>query len=965
MVVIRIGFFIYLWVTFSTLAWTQVEQTDSILFYQNLNLAKKEPDKAFFFLRKAEESAKTDYQRLKVNYSLALHYYLKKKAPDSALIQVQKNLTIDYREGEPKDYYKQLADSYRLIGHISGEGADYDKVLELMPKAIDLFKNRPELKQNISFYYLYISHTYLKLEDYENCELWCKKLVDYSSRIGFNRNVEDGYFFLAQLYLMQNKLSKAREAYKYILFQLDHENAGSWTIYLNTNNSLGSLFVSAGELDSAEVYFREVERYLKNEASNYITEETITYYKAVVFNNFGNLFTHKKDYTAALNYSNKSLELNEELFGKNSSQLIRNLKQIGKIYQNTHEYEKAESYLLRSLDISKKSKHDLVFSYSRLGDLYQMMKKLNKAELYYDSAVTEANIELKDYKDPKFNFRSRDALAALTGQIQIELKKQNNDMDEIDLLLDQLTHVAGLIYEETDSKVIFDRIPIALEGLYLIYSRSYDQTKDPRWLDRLWEISEINKSKKLRGQLKRKYYLANTLPKHLIDKQKQLNDSINLNTAILKPGEFDTTLFLLKERQENLMSKLKTEHPKYHKLISKPSPLKLTDRQKLMTKGELILSFTEGIDYVFLLKISQNTVEEFQFRKAEFLECMNKHNQGIFNNSSSQIVGASQALIKAFSLETDDLAEFDRIVIIPDGIIWNLNLAVLALGTEQRPLYLGNLYRLTYQYSSIVEKYNSERDSEKVLAFSFNEKSNQNQQSKPTTFRDLDTSLPGTSNEVFSISDIWEGKYFYAKAANETAFKEESTNYSILHLAIHGFQDESKPENSYLKFADADSLNDGMLHAYEIYNLDLNADLAVLSACHSGQGKVVAGEGMMSLGRAFAYAGVRSLLISRWEVSDYSAPHLMKYFYEGLKEGMYKSEALKYAQAKYLENHSDALTSSPFYWSSFYILGDDSPIGKPKAAFASWMIWLMIAVVTSAGLLYRRTKSTGQEQGRA
>ena len=116
---------------------------------------------------------------------------------------------------------------------------------------------------------------------------------------------------------------------------------------------------------------------------------------------------------------------------------------------------------------------------------------------------------------------------------------------------------------------------------------------------------------------------------------------------------------------------------------------------------------------------------------------------------------------------------------------------------------------------------------------------------------------------------------------------------------------------------------------------------------------------MMSLGRSFAYAGVKSLLVSRWEVSDFSAPYLMKYFYEGLKEGMYKSEALRYAQKKYLEKHSDALTASPFYWSSFYILGDDSPI-YPTSIYNSYLISVIVALVLLSGFNRFRKKGKGK-----
>jgi CHAT domain-containing protein len=331
-------------------------------------------------------------------------------------------------------------------------------------------------------------------------------------------------------------------------------------------------------------------------------------------------------------------------------------------------------------------------------------------------------------------------------------------------------------------------------------------------------------------------------------------------------------------------------------------------------------------------------------------------NASILDQSQQQTLEVSSKIKDALNLNSKDLNDFSKLIIIPDGTIWNLNFSALSQIEDGKTSYLGNKVDIVFKYFTERAISGKILDTKSVLAFSFNEKSDASLESQKVLFRNLNSSLPGTSKEVLSISKLMEGEYHYATEANETSFKQESTSHNILHLAVHGFQNEYNPENSFLKFASADSANDGKLHAYEIYNLDLNADLAVLSACNSGNGKIVAGEGMMSIGRAFSYAGVRSLLISRWEVSDYSAPHLMKYFYQGLKKGMYKSEALRYAQTQYLDNHSDDLTSSPFFWSSFYVLGDDSPIYQ-KASFTPWMIGLLVTLILSGTVFFFKKKS--------
>ena len=148
---------------------------------------------------------------------------------------------------------------------------------------------------------------------------------------------------------------------------------------------------------------------------------------------------------------------------------------------------------------------------------------------------------------------------------------------------------------------------------------------------------------------------------------------------------------------------------------------------------------------------------------------------------------------------------------------------------------------------------------------------------------------------------------------------------------------------------------DGKLYAYELYDLKIKSQLVVLSACNGGSGRIVTGEGMMSLGRSFAYAGTPSILASRWPVPDVSAPYLMKYFYEGLKKGMRKSESLKYAQNQFIKNNADNITSAPLYWSGFYIIGDDSPIDVSNH-FPWWQLAMIILLVALSPLPFIRKK---------
>ena len=181
----------------------------------------------------------------------------------------------------------------------------------------------------------------------------------------------------------------------------------------------------------------------------------------------------------------------------------------------------------------------------------------------------------------------------------------------------------------------------------------------------------------------------------------------------------------------------------------------------------------------------------------------------------------------------------------------------------------------------------------------------------------------------------------YGKAANEANFKQELPHHNILHLAMHGLVDAQYPEYSALAFTDdKDSLEDDFLYVHEIKHQSIDADLVVLSACETGYGKYQRGEGVVSLGRSFMYAGVPALVVSLWAVNDVSTGELMNYFYDNLAKNVDKSEALRQAKLQYLKN-TNGVSTHPVYWAAFVQVGDSRPVAiKAYTASANWLWWL-------------------------
>ncbi len=117
--------------------------------------------------------------------------------------------------------------------------------------------------------------------------------------------------------------------------------------------------------------------------------------------------------------------------------------------------------------------------------------------------------------------------------------------------------------------------------------------------------------------------------------------------------------------------------------------------------------------------------------------------------------------------------------------------------------------------------------------------------------------------------------------------------------------------------------------------MQLKANLAVLSACNTGSGKLSRGEGIMSLARGFMYAGCPSVITSLWSVDDKSTAVIMKHFYEGLSKGLSKDDALRASKLSYLKN-ADEIKSNPFYWAGFVLIGNPDAIhlkqGEPESS---------------------------------
>jgi CHAT domain-containing protein len=256
-----------------------------------------------------------------------------------------------------------------------------------------------------------------------------------------------------------------------------------------------------------------------------------------------------------------------------------------------------------------------------------------------------------------------------------------------------------------------------------------------------------------------------------------------------------------------------------------------------------------------------------------------------------------------------EISGMKHLVIVPHGMLHYLPFQAL-LSKEGR--YLIESFTISYLPSATVLKYaRAKNKGNRVDLFAVG---------NPVT--DLPP-LPGAEIEAQEVSALFEKKLLLTRRqATKTSMRSQSHKYDLLHLCTHGEMIESNPLRSNLRFTPSEN-DDGKLTVSDIFDMEIKANLVTLSACESGLAKGEAGDfpqgdDLVGLSRAFIHAGAPSVVASLWKVSDESTVEFMKAFYRNLKN-MTKSEALQRAQ---LDLMKSGISSHPYFWAPFILLGD-------------------------------------------
>ncbi len=470
------------------------------------------------------------------------------------------------------------------------------------------------------------------------------------------------------------------------------------------------------------------------------------------------------------------------------------------------------------------------------------------------------------------------------------------------------------------------------------------------------------------------------MPKTILDLEQHLKEGRSLYaseilqertsqfTDTFKIHTYENKLFDLNRKQDSLTHIIEKNYPKYYQLKHQDTIISILNIQKKLNHNTTVVEFfsSDSVSHAFV--ISKNNIYTTTLSTPKLTKPIEQLRKTITNKSIIPFKEVSHQLYTTLIQPIKDHIIGDELIIIPDGSLRHLNFELLLTqndaSKDPRVLsYLLKEYAISYASSATLlftpfKNKTTSFKKQECLAFSFsNTKVSDSKTMSLVNLRNTHNDLPGTRREIKAISDIINGQYYYGSQAIEANFKKNASQYNILHLALHGEVDNERPENSKLLFTKSkDTIEDNYLYSHELFAMDIPAELTVLSACNTGSGKIAKGEGVMSLGNAFQYAGTKSLLLSSWEVSDQTTPELIKYFYINLKKGMNKAKALQQAKLQYL-NTANINRLDPFYWGSFYLVGDATPMYFENNTKVYWSIGLgILGVVLLTVFWYRKKK---------
>lgn len=636
-----------------------------------------------------------------------------------------------------------------------------------------------------------------------------------------------------------------------------------------------------------------------------------------------------------------ALEMSIEKYGECALKNIVVYNDLVLLYFKQEKYE--EAIELVKLEIELENFNE-VEENGRFANYSVKINSLLKLDRIEEAALAFAKY-YPDYEELKLgdplNYLGILQLEASILFAKFEDSDQIEDLEKADEFYTTALNTINHLWKDNISLTAFSfskkRFDDLFEGFIKTKINLYERTKNDDHLSECLSILDKHKARILNKSLERNR--ANKVGSDDLSKQLDALDLkiVNIKDEMLTPklSEYSAlkdSLFELETEKRNLTKTLSEKQSWKDELFE----FDLDELHHSLEKNTAILYFFYGDSNVYVFYKEKNKMEyAIIIDKLKLAEELNTFHQSLDPTDPKAWIGRSSSLGNEILSSIDIDTKIENLIIIPDEEMSFLNFELL----EYDDKMLIENYNIQYAHSlrvlnqQLITKQNFEH---KVICYSpqYEEEfiaDADTEGSKLLAYREGLFNLPGAKSECENIAGIFGGKHHSANEATETNFKAKAQDQNIIHLAMHGMLDGENEMNSKLVFSTIyqDSLNDNSLHAYEILNMKLYADLVVLSACNSGKGVFNSGEGVMSLANAFNYAGVHNTVMSLWKIPDESTEKIMTSFYTYLKVGNRIDLSLKKAKLDYLADETiPESLKHPYYWAGFIANGNMNPVVK-------------------------------------
>ncbi len=428
-------------------------------------------------------------------------------------------------------------------------------------------------------------------------------------------------------------------------------------------------------------------------------------------------------------------------------------------------------------------------------------------------------------------------------------------------------------------------------------------------------------------------------------------------------------IFIKKEAYQAFLSELESNNPQYYNTKHHLEILDLEQMRALLKDDQAFVEYFVGDSSIFAFKITKTEFEVFALDGQESMMArvgdLRESIYGYFlsnRDRSDQMKSkfAKQYSERAYKMYQKLLAPLGplpkRLIIIPAGPMCDMPFESLLTQQVSDPSnykshpYLVKAHIISYCYSATLLKEMMHKEhlptDGTYLGFapSFGESAASVIRGRRFALSPLEFNKP----EIEAIHKmLGMGTIFKDAEATEEQFKAIASDYKIIHFATHGMANSNDPDYSLLAFTEVeDDQENEFLYVGDLYNLELNAEMVILSACETALGKNFRGEGIMSLARGFSYAGAKSIFTTLWSVNDHSTYEIIRGYFKHLQAGMDKDEALHQSKLDYLEKANN-FTAHPFLWSPYILIGDTDAVDAIQGDSGKYIF----AMILTVGLL--------------